>query len=183
MNHKRLNTDGFTLVELSIVLIIIGLLTGGVLVGSSLLSSAEIRSVATAVDENRMAYYAFKERFNCLPGDCINADAYFDGATSGDGSGLIDCLDTGGASICTSTANEQITAIEHLEAAGLYRGISSDNDGLIPTNLRQCRLQFFNMKDGQLYDAPVTNYIRIFHLLDASPWNNDCMRHPAKLKF
>ena len=71
------STIGFTLIELSIVLVIIGLVTGGVLVGQDLIRAAETRSVVSDVEKYKTAVYTFKLKHNCLPGDCPNATTYF----------------------------------------------------------------------------------------------------------
>ncbi len=62
-------TGGFTLIELSIVLVIIGLLVGGVLVGKDLIKSAEIRAQIKQIDEFKTATNAFKTKYGYLPGD------------------------------------------------------------------------------------------------------------------
>jgi len=60
---------GFTLVEISIVLVIIGLLLGGILGGRSLISSMQAKDVVAIVDDLRTATAYFKQRYNYLPGD------------------------------------------------------------------------------------------------------------------
>jgi prepilin-type N-terminal cleavage/methylation domain-containing protein len=64
---------GFTLVELSIVLVVIGLLVGGILVGRDLIHAAELRSITSDVDKFKTAVNIFKMKYNCIPGDCANA--------------------------------------------------------------------------------------------------------------
>jgi prepilin-type N-terminal cleavage/methylation domain-containing protein len=64
---------GFTLIELSIVLVIIGLIVGGVLVGRDLIHAAEIRKVITQREQFDTATNTFRLKFNCLPGDCKSA--------------------------------------------------------------------------------------------------------------
>jgi prepilin-type N-terminal cleavage/methylation domain-containing protein len=68
---------GFTLIELSIVLIIIGLITGGILVGRDLIRAAELRAVISQLDSFKAAVYTFKGKYNCLPGDCPTATDYW----------------------------------------------------------------------------------------------------------
>lgn len=60
---------GFTLIELSIVLVIIGLLVGGVLVGRDLISAAEIRSQINQIENYKSSVNAFKLKYGYLPGD------------------------------------------------------------------------------------------------------------------
>lgn len=76
--------SGFTLVELSIVLVILGLLVGGVLAGQSLIHSAELRAQIRQIQEYELAVNSFKLKYLCLPGDCDNATKFF-GATDADG--------------------------------------------------------------------------------------------------
>lgn len=61
---------GFTLVELSLVLVIIGLIVGGVLVGRDLISSANIRAGISQIEKYNTAVNTFKLKYDCLPGDC-----------------------------------------------------------------------------------------------------------------
>jgi prepilin-type N-terminal cleavage/methylation domain-containing protein len=60
---------GFTLVELSIVLVIIGLLVGGVLVGRDLIKASEIRAQIKQIEEFKTGVNAFKLKYNYLPAD------------------------------------------------------------------------------------------------------------------
>jgi prepilin-type N-terminal cleavage/methylation domain-containing protein len=64
---------GFSLVELSIVLVILGLLVGGILAGKSLIKASELRSVIKETDQIRTATMAFKDKYFYLPGDMPNA--------------------------------------------------------------------------------------------------------------
>ncbi len=67
--------SGFTLVELSIVLVIIGLIVGGVLVGRDLIEAAAIRAQMSQIEKYQSAVNTFRSKFNCLPGDCESAAA------------------------------------------------------------------------------------------------------------
>lgn len=66
---KQTNKQGFTLVELSIVLVIIGLLIGGILVGQSLIESAKMQSFIRQIGQFDAATGIFKDKFGDLPGD------------------------------------------------------------------------------------------------------------------
>ena len=54
--------SGFTLIEIAIVLVIIGLLLGGVLKGQELINSAKVRSLTNKVDGITAAWFAFQDR-------------------------------------------------------------------------------------------------------------------------
>lgn len=69
--------QGFSLVELSIVLVILGLLTGGILAGQSLIRSAEIRAVTTEFTRYQTAANSFKDAYKQRPGDFTTATSYW----------------------------------------------------------------------------------------------------------
>ena len=75
---------GFTLIELSIVLVIIGLIVGGVLVGQDLIRAAEMRAIHGDWTKFETARQTFRLKYNCIPGDCANA-ATLGLGTNGDG--------------------------------------------------------------------------------------------------
>ncbi len=79
---------GFTLIELSIVLVIIGLIVGGILVGRDLIHAAELQRTVRQLDTFASAIQTFRLKFNCLPGDCAT-EATFGFGTSGNGSGIV----------------------------------------------------------------------------------------------
>ncbi len=97
---------GFTLIELSIVLVIIGLLVGGVLMGKALIQQAEIRAAVSQLQKFETAYRTFESKYGCIMGDCLNATDFFGmnyvvvvagcppsggaGNGNGDGNGFID---------------------------------------------------------------------------------------------
>jgi prepilin-type N-terminal cleavage/methylation domain-containing protein len=95
-NHKLQTNAGFTLVELAIVIIIVGLLVGGVLQGQELINQAKIRSQIKQLANIEAQHNIFKSKYNCIAGDCINAQTFF-GATdkngyairNGDGDNLV----------------------------------------------------------------------------------------------
>jgi prepilin-type N-terminal cleavage/methylation domain-containing protein len=91
MIDTRKNTEhGFTLVELSIVLVIIGLIVGGILVGQDMINAARARSVVSQIEKYNSAVNVFQEKFNAIPGDYKDAVANISGALlDGDGNGAI----------------------------------------------------------------------------------------------
>ena len=146
-NKKMKKQHGFTLVELAIVLVILGLLVGGVLTGQSLIRASELRAITTERDRYVTAMGAFRDKYVALPGDMADAVTYWGpqaGGTAngidstcvaqttaatgtatcnGNGSGLIG----DGASVPTAT--EQFHGWRHLANAGLIEGTYSGVHG------------------------------------------------------
>jgi len=122
---------GFTLVELSIVLVILGLLTGGILAGQNLIRSAELRAVTTEYDRYIGAVHSFKDKYFRFPGDLNNATDFWGTMTNCDaaspsGTGTQTCdgdgdgrLDAPGAALQTG---ETFAFWQHLANAGLIEG-------------------------------------------------------------
>lgn len=98
-NIKQGLNKGFTLIELSIVLVIIGLIVGGILVGQDLIKAAEIRATVSQKEKFDAAVNIFHGKFNGIPGD-LNNYATFSGQLVttgltgangfGDGDGMIE---------------------------------------------------------------------------------------------
>jgi prepilin-type N-terminal cleavage/methylation domain-containing protein len=89
--------QGFTLIELSIVLVIIGLIVGGVLVGQDLIRAAEIRATVGQIEKYNATVNTFRSKYNGVPGDLSSANAVAFGFIAragslgrGDNNGLID---------------------------------------------------------------------------------------------
>jgi prepilin-type N-terminal cleavage/methylation domain-containing protein len=100
-SHAKINLfdkkSGFTLIELSIVLVIIGLIIGGVLVGRDLISAAEIHAQISQIEKYQTAVNTFRIKYGSLPGDIKNSDATAYGFAArgtlrgqGDGNGVIE---------------------------------------------------------------------------------------------
>jgi prepilin-type N-terminal cleavage/methylation domain-containing protein len=81
---------GFTFIELSVVLAIIGLIIGGALVGEDLLHAAQLRATISQYESFVEATRTFQGKYNCLPGDCATATNFFPGAINGNGNNVID---------------------------------------------------------------------------------------------
>ncbi|MHB1075143.1 prepilin-type N-terminal cleavage/methylation domain-containing protein [Thiobacillus sp.] len=102
--------SGFTLIEIAIVLVIIGLLLGGILKGQELITSARVRNIISQLDGTKAAFYAFQDRYRALPGDFSKATTQIQGASQdGDGNGVI-------------AGTEAIAAWDHLSHAGFING-------------------------------------------------------------
>jgi prepilin-type N-terminal cleavage/methylation domain-containing protein len=108
---------GFTLIEIAIVLVIIGLLLGGVLKGQELIQSARVRNIVSQQDGIKAAYFGFLDRYRALPGDYDAASKTIAGATAdGNANGRIESVTLGG------TIEEQIAVWEHLSKSGFING-------------------------------------------------------------
>lgn len=113
---------GLTLIELSIVLVLIGLVIGGVFVGKDLISGAEFRAVISQVSAFNTAVVSFKTKFRALPGDMSNATTFWSSTADGNNSQTIDASSGLGAI-------EEYYAWQHLNLAelisGSYTGVAS----------------------------------------------------------
>ena len=117
--------SAFTLIELSIVLVIIGLIVGGVLVGQDLINSASIRNQISQIEQMDLAVNTFKLKYDCLPGDCSNATQFFAASSqpeqvfNGDGNRNLSFIDLGGDGSIGFFEGEQAFFYDHLAAANL----------------------------------------------------------------
>ncbi len=123
---------GFTLVELSIVLVIIGLIVGGILAGQEMVRASELNRILTDKDRYMAAYNTFRGKYNALPGDMRNATDYWGtasgGCPSGARSGTQTCNGNGDGFIGgvwdgnNPTFVESSLAMQHLALSGLIQG-------------------------------------------------------------
>jgi prepilin-type N-terminal cleavage/methylation domain-containing protein len=134
MPEAREGEKGFTLIEMSIVLVIIGLIIGGVLKGQELIGSTRLKSVITQWDAYKAAINAFQDRFVGLPGDIAGANTII--ATNGVGTGTGNANGVIGAVIAanlyTTDVNgvaENLEAWAHLAAAGMITGVRVNGAG------------------------------------------------------
>jgi prepilin-type N-terminal cleavage/methylation domain-containing protein len=103
---------GFTLVELSIVLVIIGLIVGGVIGGQSLMASAKLNKTITQIQQYQTSFNIFSDKYDAYPGDMANATSYWSDSSNGNGDGKIE-----------HNTQESCTYIwHHLMKAGLISG-------------------------------------------------------------
>ena len=139
--QKNNRKSGFTLIELSIVLVIIGLIIGGVLTGQDLINAATIRAQISQIENYQTAVHTFELKYGYLPGDIPDptASAFGFGARGGlagqgDGNGLIEGRDTLVGTTCTDYYNtypncggnqvgETTTFWVDLSTAGLIKGV------------------------------------------------------------
>lgn len=115
---------GFSLIEIAIVLVVIGLLLGGVLKGQELVTSARVRNLIAQQDGLRAAYFGFLDRYRALPGDYGQATTNIAGATvNGNGNGRVTA-----ATIAGAIEDEHIAVWEHLSRSGFINGSYTYNE-------------------------------------------------------
>lgn len=123
---------GFTLVEIAIVLVIIGLLLGGILKGQEMITQAKIKNVVNDFNGITAAVNSYQDRYRALPGDDLNASGRWTGAVSGNGDGVFGV----GATTTYTKYNNVLTAAPvageesnlfwwHLRLAGFVAGATS----------------------------------------------------------
>jgi prepilin-type N-terminal cleavage/methylation domain-containing protein len=123
---------GFTLVEIAIVLVIIGLLLGGILKGQEMITQAKIKNVIADFSGISAAYHGYVDRYRFIPGDdpcagapsasCSATAARWAGASgSGDGNGQV-----AGKYNSGTPANESRLWWEHLRLAGFVAGTGTN---------------------------------------------------------
>jgi prepilin-type N-terminal cleavage/methylation domain-containing protein len=135
----RSKQSGFTLVEIAIVLVIIGLLLGGVLKGQELINSAKVKNFAGDIRNISTFIYAYQDRFRALPGDDPRADTNFTGGTLATAPAPAACggaacrgnARINGAWNSATVADETVLFWQHVRLAGLASGSSTvPADGL-----------------------------------------------------
>ena len=128
---------GFTLIEIAIVLVIIGLLVGGVLQGQELIENSRVKQAAKDMNGTAAAMFAYQDRYKRLPGDDGDAAALtargasWTGVIAGDLDGTLD-VDLAGTFV---GATESQAFWQQLRAAGFIAGNPADTAQLaLPLN-------------------------------------------------
>ncbi len=132
--HVSRKQSGFTLIEIAIVLVIIGLLLGGVLKGQELINSAKVKNFAQDFKTVPLYIYGYQDKYKRLPGDDNGAVARFAPAatTNGNGLGSID-----GVFNSVTVADESLRFWQHVRLANLAAGSTDFTDltsAALPTN-------------------------------------------------
>lgn len=159
-------SQGFTLIELSIVLVIIGLLVGGVMTGQSLVRQAKFRAMLKEQDDVQQAMNIFRMQYNALPGDFNNAFAYWGQKCADDAER---CNGNGDRKITIEGVDPQAMEgyrfWQHLNLAGMYPGaFSGEGDGTgatagtgtIGVNIPASKLKGVGMTAG--YESAARHY-------------------------
>lgn len=118
--------SGFTLIEIAIVLLIIGLLLGGVMKGQSMINSARVRGIANDLTGIEAAWISFQDRYRSLPGDYAKASTHI----------VADAVDGNANALIDDTA-EAGAVWQHLAAAGFISG-SFDGEAVAATTDTAC---------------------------------------------
>ena len=132
---KKNNAEyGFTLIELSIVLVLIGLLIGGVLKGQELIASTRLKMAVSQVDAIKAAFNIFQDKYSAIPGDYSRARDFIsaDIINQGNGNGIIGTtlvtLPLRSALGTDVVGNEYRAAWEHLHRSALLASIANDGN-------------------------------------------------------
>lgn len=118
MKNKQI---GFTLIELAIVLVIIGLLLGGVLKGQELINSAKVKNMASDFKNIQVYIYGYQDKFKALPGDDHSAAAHVGGTNATSPTQTQNAVIQGEWK-STSAADESFMFWQHVRLAGLAPG-------------------------------------------------------------
>lgn len=196
---------GFSLVELSIVLVILGLLTGGILAGQSLVRASELRAVTSEYQRYVTAVGSFRDKYFALPGDMTNAQSFWGVAhatpatcvTTASTSALT-CNGNGDGIILASTGSQEIFRFwQHLANAGLiegsYSGVTA-NAGIGPnlgdsTNSPRSRMtnglwyvyNWGNVSGNALFFTNQYDNVFAFGAPGGSSWPNTVLLKPEEL--
>ena len=108
--------QGFTLVEIAIVLVIIGLLLGGILKGQEMITQAKIKNSIADFSGISAAYHGYQDRYRAIPGDDPGATRWT-GATNGNGNGVV-----AGKYNSSTATDESLLWWDDLRRAGFVSG-------------------------------------------------------------
>ncbi|HIJ62934.1 MAG TPA: prepilin-type N-terminal cleavage/methylation domain-containing protein [Rhodospirillaceae bacterium] len=158
--------QGFTLIEMSIVLVIIGLIVGGIIKGQEVVANGRLKTQVAQIDAVKSAVYSFQDKFSFLPGDfkanavlgtVIGLDGNQDGYVAGStGSAIVDDA---------AAVQEMSNAWAQLQAAGLLQGIQQTSTGsttyLYPAKIPADFLWFGYFSTGPTGTLTTTNQVRI----------------------
>ena len=98
--------DGFSLMEISIVLLVIGIIAGGMLKGKDLIEAVQVRAVVNDFQNLQTAFESYVNSYGSIPGDDASASDRFPGVSNGDGNGVV-------------SSDDATKIFEHLFSAGL----------------------------------------------------------------
>jgi len=158
MKTLQKQQKGFTLIEIAIVLVIIGLLLGGILKGQELINSAKVKNLSGDFRNVPLFVYGYQDKFKALPGDDINAAAHVGAAATAANVTLLTptaaTLGNGkleGSYNSSTGTDESVAFWQEVRLANLASGTTdfSNVGAAMPTNTEGGRI-------GIQSDAPIT---------------------------
>lgn len=178
------DNSGFTLIELAIVLTILALVMGGILVGRDIIKAAQTRITVSQIESYDAAAVAFKQKYNCLPGDCLNAANYgLSGSCSDIGTSICGNNVVGGTYILGLSglqyrAKEFIDFWYHLSQSGLIGGNYIGYDAAVaagyadvgtafPATKLSSKVGIIPNANGSYLDAPNAFWTQVGFVLPA----------------
>ncbi len=155
-NIMNKNIKAFSLVELSIVIIILGLLVASVTVGKDLIKAAQIRGLISQLHGFDTQVNTFQLKYNALPGDIRNADKRGLGSHNGDGNYALEDNDKGDPDTLTG---ELVYFWEHLDNAGFADGAydGDETNGLLGETIPRAK----NTGGITVYSVNGINYYHV----------------------
>ena len=177
---------GFTLIEIAIVLVIIGLLLGGILKGQELITGAKVRNLISQVDGVKAAFFGFQDRYRAYPGDYTQASVNIpnvggsatpDPTFNGNGNGRIEPT----AATTNTPAGcclESVLVWDHLSHAGFITGTYKAVPAATAANNTSNPSNPYNVIIELVYD---TQYVDSLDSTNASATSGTVMaRHNVK---
>jgi prepilin-type N-terminal cleavage/methylation domain-containing protein len=153
--HKHNARSGFTLIELSIVLVVISLIVSGIVAGRTLVRQAALRSVVSDFRQYESAIILFRGQYEVWPGDMTNATSYWSSVTNGNGDGWIDHSNGG--------ASEHMYGWQHLSKGGYIKGEYTPAATAVGgyTNPNASNIGFFGLGALALLNRSTTNNLTL----------------------
>lgn len=131
--HKVRHIQGFTLLSLAIVLMVIGLIVGGVVTGRSLIRAGELRAIMNDANAYTNALATFRQKYKAYPGDMVNATSYWTAAGDSCTATLTvprsDTCNGNGNGQIASNSSEMLLAWQHLSNAQILDSAYSGAPG------------------------------------------------------
>jgi prepilin-type N-terminal cleavage/methylation domain-containing protein len=123
----------FSLVELAIVLVVLGLLVGGVLAGKSLIRASELRAITTEKETFFTATLSFRDKYFQLPGDLTNAYQLWGAPCGANSSTNTGCQGNGDGRFDAEFTGDDRKVFKHLSLSKLIAGTYSDTGSYVDT--------------------------------------------------
>ena len=153
--------SGFTLVEIAIVLVIIGLLLGGILKGQELINSAKVKNLANDFRTIPTYIYAYQDKFKSLPGDDVSVTTHVTGGTAGTGGTLGNGVIEGAWNVAETGTVESNIFWQHVRLANLAAGPTTPAAGFGPTNAVGGRIGLSSATAAQIQITGMTGTYQI----------------------